>query len=223
MRRTLKKGLSLAVTVLITMLTSVLFAQTPKFVVTDFSIEPHCVYSRDENRVRNDKLEYHKSAKRLSGWWFVSKEQYYNENIGIHARQILADKLSCYFSVISQSQLESVLADKREVLSKELNLSGADLTRAIAKLSPIRLANDVGGNIVVTGRFLSVDTRSNRFWGGVSSPIVVEISAYDVKSGIRWFCKTYRAYGLGKSQYGNFNHLSNKIILDIKQAWDSRK
>ena len=223
MRCMLKKDLSLVMTVLITMLTSVLNAQTPRFVVTDFSIEPHCVYSRDEAHRRNDKLEYHKSAKRLSGWWVVSKELFYNENIGLHARQILADKLSCYFTMISQSQLESVLADKREVLSKELNLSGADLTRAVAKLSPTRLANDVGGDVVVTGRFVSVDTRSNRFFGGVASPIVVEISAYDVKSRVRWFCKTYKSYGLGKSQYGNFDQMSNKIARDIKLVWDSKK
>ncbi len=194
----------------------------PRAVVTDFSIAPHMVYSRDENRERNDWPEAHQTVRQKSGWWMTSENVYYNENIGISAREILSKDLSCLFDMVSQYELEASLAKKREAISDQLNVDGPALTRAVAKISPVRLGRELNADYVVTGHFDSVSSRANRFWGYVKSPLSVTVMAYDTRTGKNLFTKNYHITGWGHSQYGSFKKLSPTIVHDISLALQCR-
>lgn len=190
-------------------------ARSPRFVVTDFSVDSHLVYARDANRKRADTVGYHKSVTVKSGWWFSSYNTYYNENIGMHARDIMAERLSKYFDTNLQPRLDSSLADKRAALSNQLDLSGADLTRAVAKLSPVRLGRELGADYAVTGNFQEIETRSNRFWGGITTSVNVTVTVFCVRSGKAVFSQQYDSSKWGRSQYGTFDNLAKRIVQDI--------
>ncbi len=189
-----------------------------KFLVTDFVVCPHTVYYRNDAGQMVEAQEPNLSAKRIQGWWFNSRDIFYNENIGIHARAILSKKLACYFPVVSQDELNNSLAKKRSALSKELDLSGSDLTRAIAKIDPLKLARELDADNVVCGKFYRVTTESNRFFGGVYSPVSMVVRVFNVRTGKCWFSQSYRCLGFGHSQYGSISKLSDKAVNDIVAA-----
>lgn len=155
-------------------------------------------------------------SKELKGWWFTSRDVYYNKNAGEIIADIFADAIRnrCPFAdVYSRTDYKYYLVSKREILRRELtDLNDEEIDRIIRELDPIDIGRDLGMDKVVLGRVFDTYTTHHRTVHWWSSVVDAEVKVIDVATGNIEWQKRMDERNICLSWYSTAETLAKKMI-----------
>ena len=154
--------------------------------------------------------------KELKGWWFTSRDVYYNQNAGEIIADIFADTIrnQCPFAdVYSRTDYKYYLVSKREILKRELpDLNDDKIDQIIHELDPVDIGRDLGMDKVVVGAVFDTYTTHHRTVHWWSSVVDAEVKIIDVATGkIEWQSRMDER-NICLSWYSTANTLARKMI-----------
>jgi hypothetical protein len=143
------------------------------------------------------------TEKDRRGWWFSAQDVYHNANMGRISADLFSEALdeACTLKQYSREDLKLYYADKKEVLTAKLNITGKKLDQAILALSPVSIGREIGAKKVVVGHITDSEMRHNHVSGHFNSVASFDIAVYDVRSGKVEFEQCYSMENDHGSQY----------------------
>jgi hypothetical protein len=122
------------------------------------------------------------------GWWFGSRDVYYDANIGRN----LADELAVilgdlpYVDLAPRAEYRAFAQSRRPALEKAFPselLTAADYDRMVARANPVAVGRQLGADVVISGRVETAHYAQNRTIWWTWSSLEYRLDIHDVRTG----------------------------------------
>lgn len=191
----------------------------PTAVVLDFSVAPRVQERRDCCTRELGFFEKEViTEKDYRGWWFSHQDIFVNSNVGRMAADIFAEYLrdNALYSVVSREDLKYYYADKRDLITKKLNLKGEALEKALLQLDPVSIGKEMGVDKVIVGHICDSELRKAVAPGSFASVVSMQVVIFDVATGQLEFTKCYRKIRQHSTQYFHYEAIAEELGEDIR-------
>ncbi len=163
------------------------------------------------------------TEQEIKGWWFSSRDVYYNPNAGILFGDTLADQLSkrCpYLDVYSRMDFKYYLVSKEEKLKRDFpGLSTAERKEILAELDPVDIGKDLGLDRVIVGSVNEAHTTHNRTFHWWSSVVAAETQILNVETGEAEWSGSVRERDVFLSWLGTAEHVAAQLVKRMKRHY----
>jgi hypothetical protein len=191
----------------------------PTAVVLDFSVAPRVVERRDccTRRLGYTEKEL-VTEKDYRGWWLSHQDIYVNSNVGRMAADIFSEYLrdNCLYTITSREDVKYYYADKRDLISKKLKLTGDALEKALQQLDPVMIGREMGVDKVIVGHICDSELRKAVALGSFASVVSMNVAIFDVATGTLDFDKCYRRIRNHSTQYFHYEQLAEEFGEDVR-------
>lgn len=193
----------------------------PKAVVLDFTVGPRIAERRDPQTrelIRTEKEV--KTEKDSRGWWFGRQDIYVNENVGRIASDLISEQIKTdqTYSILSRYDLKYYYADKKDLISKKLSLTGDDLKKSILVLDPVKVGQELGVQKVIVGHICLSELTKSRKIGNFTSEAILDVVMYDVATGRVEFHQRYDSRRKHSTQYFHYEKIAENVSNDLLQV-----
>lgn len=161
------------------------------------------------------------TPREIKGWWFGSRDLYYNPNVGEKLGDALADELKrrCPFlDVYSRLDLKYYLLGKKEILRRTFpNLTDKEREQIIENLDPLDIGRDLGVDKLLIGEITSCYTSHNRTFHWWSSVMKVNAKLIDIDSGRVEWEKNIKEREMFKSWVATGEEIARRIVMELNE------
>ena len=191
----------------------------PTAVVLDFSVAPRVVEKREccTRRLTYTEKEL-VTEKDYRGWWLSHQDIFVNSNVGRMAADIFSDYLrdNSLYAITSRGDLKYYYADKRDLITKKLDLKGDALEKALLQLDPVTIGKEMGVDKVIVGHICDSELRKAVAPGSFASVVSMNVAIFDVATGKLDWDKCYTKIRNHSTQYFHYEKIAEEFGEDVR-------